>query len=62
MIGGLQFKSLKEELVDSGSLTEKEFHDRTMRENSIPVALLRQILKGEDPAKKFEAEWRFYAK
>lgn len=60
MIGGLQFKSLKEELVGSGSMTEKEFHDRVMRENSIPVALVRQILKGEDTEREFDGNWMFY--
>jgi len=60
MIGGLQFKSLKDELVGSGQMTEKEFHDRVMRENSIPVALVREILRGEDPKKEFSGDWKFY--
>jgi uncharacterized protein (DUF885 family) len=60
MIGGLQFKSLKEELVEGGQMSEKEFHDRVMRENSIPVALVREILREEDPNKDFTGDWRFY--
>jgi len=35
--GGLQFYSLKKELVDSGKITEKEFHDRILKEGPIPV-------------------------
>jgi len=60
MIGGLQFKSLKDELVGGGVLTEKEFHDRILKENSIPVALVRLILKGEEPGPELEADWNFY--
>ncbi|HSJ66166.1 MAG TPA: DUF885 family protein [Anditalea sp.] len=59
MIGGLQFKSLKDELVGGGLMSEKEFHDRVMKENSIPVALVREILKNEDLGKKIP-DWKFY--
>lgn len=59
MIGGLQFKSLKDELVGGGLMSEKEFHDRVMKENSIPVALVREILKKEDLGKKLP-DWKFY--
>ncbi|KEO75542.1 DUF885 family protein [Anditalea andensis] len=59
MVGGLQFVSLKNEMVGGGLMTEKDFHDRIMKENSIPIALLREILRGGDPNKTISA-WRFY--
>lgn len=62
MIGGLQFKGLKEEVVGSGQLNEKEFHDQVMRENSIPVALVRAIIKKEEVQKDYKADWKFYSK
>ncbi len=60
LIGGLQFKALKEELVDSGKMTYKTFHDAVLRENNIPVEMLRAILTGQDLPRAFETTWRFY--
>ncbi|MBS9523792.1 DUF885 family protein [Litoribacter alkaliphilus] len=60
MTGGLQFYHLKKELVDNGQMGEKEFHDRIMQENSIPVALVRAILKEEPLSRDEEVKWRFY--
>ncbi|MDC6350917.1 DUF885 family protein [Zeaxanthinibacter sp. PT1] len=60
MIGGLQFYALKEELVDSGKMTYKEFHDAVMRENSMPVEMVRALLIDGDLDKDFSSEWRFY--
>ncbi|WP_143959755.1 DUF885 family protein [Litoribacter populi] len=62
MTGGLQFYHLKKELVDSGKMEEKEFHDRIMQENSIPVALVRAILIDQDLDRDFGNDWKFYDK
>ena len=59
MIGGLQFYSLKKELVDSGKLTEKKFHDTILQNNSMPVELVKAILKEEDLKKDKVADWKF---
>ena len=61
LVGGLQFKALKEELVDSGKMTYKTFHDVVLRENNMPVEMLRAILTGQDLPRTFETNWRFYA-
>ncbi|NNF19352.1 MAG: DUF885 family protein [Flavobacteriaceae bacterium] len=60
MIGGLQFYALKEEMVDSGKMTYREFHDAVIRENSMPVEMVRALLSEEDLDKDFSSEWRFY--
>ncbi|HTJ10596.1 MAG TPA: DUF885 family protein [Dinghuibacter sp.] len=60
MIGGLQFEALKHELVDSGRLSYKEYHDAVMHENNIPIEMLRCILLNAPPAKDFTTHWRFY--
>jgi uncharacterized protein (DUF885 family) len=60
MTGGLQFYHLKKELVESGQMGEKEFHDRIMQENSIPVTLVRAILKDQDLSRDFGNGWKFY--
>ncbi|MGC3944075.1 MAG: DUF885 family protein [Chryseolinea sp.] len=60
MTGALQFYALKKELVDSGKMTIKQYHDAVMRENAMPVEMLRAILTNTPPAKNFKTSWRFY--
>ena len=60
MIGGLQFYALKKELVDSGRMSIKQFHDAVLKENSMPVEMVRAILINQPPPKDFKTNWRFY--
>lgn len=62
MIGALQFYALKKELVDSGKMTFKQFHDAVMAENSMPVELLRALLTQQPLTRNFSTQWRFYGK
>lgn len=62
MMGALQFYALKKELVDSGSMTYKQFHDAVMAENSMPVELLRALLTNQPLSRNFSTQWRFYGK
>ena len=59
MIGGLQFYSLKKELVDGGKMSEKQFHDTILQNNTMPVELVKAVLKGEDLKKDKIADWKF---
>lgn len=59
MIGGLQVYSLKNEMVQSGKMTEKEFHDFFISQNYMPIELLRARMKGEDLPRNFKSSWRF---
>jgi uncharacterized protein (DUF885 family) len=59
MLGGLQIRALRQELVDSGKMTNREFHDAILRENSIPIEMLRSILLREELAKDHATRWRF---
>ncbi len=65
MIGGLQIRAMHEELVGQGGggggggMTKKEFHDAILRENSIPIELLRAILMKQDVGRDFKSSWRF---
>jgi hypothetical protein len=59
MVGGLQMMALRNEVVETGLMSEKEFHDRILRENSLPVELLRALLLNELPDRDFQTEWRF---
>ncbi len=60
MVGGLQFLALHEELVKSGRMSERDFHDRILRGGPMPVEMVRARLLGETPSPAFESNWRFY--
>jgi len=59
MVGAMQFYSLRMELVDSGQMTEKEFHDTILQNNSIPVAMVKALLTEQDLNPHFRSEWKF---
>jgi hypothetical protein len=62
MIGGLQFYAMKKELVDSGKMTYKQYHDAVMHENAMPVEMVRAIITNQPPKKDFNSSWKFYSK
>lgn len=59
MIGGLQFRALHHDLVDSGKMTDRQFHDAILHENTMPVEMVRSVLTNQAPAKNFRSSWRF---
>jgi uncharacterized protein (DUF885 family) len=61
LFGGLQIRALSRELVDSGKMTAKAFHDAALREGSIPIELLRAKLIGQELRPDFSPQWKFYA-
>jgi uncharacterized protein (DUF885 family) len=60
MLGALQFRAMHKELVESGKMTDREFHDAILQENSIPVELLRARLTHQKLARDFQSSWKFY--
>lgn len=58
MIGGLQFRALHRDLVASGTMTNREFHDRVLQEHNIPVEFVRAILLHEPLRRNQAASWR----
>jgi len=60
LVGGLQMRALYKELVGSGVLTPRQFHDRVIRENTLPVELLRAFLAEKPLAKDYQPQWKFY--
>jgi len=59
MIGALQIRALYRDLVENGPLSPREFHDSVLRENSIPVELIRACLNGQMLGRDFAPSWRF---
>jgi uncharacterized protein (DUF885 family) len=59
MLGGLQFRALREELVDSGVMTDRQLHDAILRGGGMPVEMVRARLSGELLTRDHAARWRF---
>lgn len=60
MLGALQFYALHKELVDSRRMTNRDFHDAILHENSIPVELIRADLTNQPLTRDYKPSWRFY--
>ena len=60
LLGGLQFRALHEELVKSGRMSEREFHDRILTGGPMPVEMVRARLLRQPPNGTFVSNWRFY--
>lgn len=60
LLGGLQLMSLKHELVDSGKMTYKQYHDAVIKENLIPIEMVRATLTNQPLNKDFTTSWKFY--
>ena len=59
MIGGKQLYALHKELVETGKMTERDFHDAVLRENSIPVDMIRASLANTPLTPDYKTEWKF---
>jgi uncharacterized protein (DUF885 family) len=60
MLGGLQIRALRRELVDSNKMTNRAFHDAILKENSIPIEMIRASLTKQSLTRDFTTQWRFY--
>ncbi|MFY9622727.1 MAG: DUF885 family protein [Pyrinomonadaceae bacterium] len=59
LLGGRQFYALHHELVDSKKMTNRAFHDWILKENRIPVEMVRAILTDQKLTRDFKTSWRF---
>jgi len=59
MIGGLQLRALRPEVVDSGRMTEHEFHDAFLTYGPIPIELIRADMLDVPLSADAKANWRF---
>jgi uncharacterized protein (DUF885 family) len=60
LLGGLQIYSLHKELVDSGKMTNRAFHDAILKENRIPIEMVRALLSKQKLARDYASNWKFY--
>ena len=60
LMGALQFRALRHELVDSGKMTEKQFHDAILHENEMPIEMLRDDLEKLKLTRDYTTNWTYY--
>jgi hypothetical protein len=60
LLGAIQLRALRRELVDSKMMTEKAFHDEILRQGSMPITLLRLALTKQKLTRDMNIDWKFY--
>jgi uncharacterized protein (DUF885 family) len=60
MLGGLQIRALRKELVDSGTMTNRAFHDAILKEGRMPIEMVRASLTKQPLSADFSPGWKFY--
>jgi len=60
MLGGLQFHALYRELVESGRMSARDFHDGILQGGRMPVELVRLRMTGAGLTRSYTTQWRFY--
>jgi uncharacterized protein (DUF885 family) len=59
MIGGLQLRALRRELVESGKMTDRQFNDALLTLGPIPVELVRASLLNTPLRRDTQPSWKF---
>jgi len=60
LVGGLQIMALKNEMVDKGKMSYKQFHEAFMKENQIPIEMVRATFINQPLTRDFTTQWKFY--
>lgn len=60
LLGALQFRAMHKELVESKKMTDRQFHDAILHENSMPIEMLRADLEDQKLTRDFKTSWKFY--
>jgi uncharacterized protein (DUF885 family) len=59
LLGGLQLRDLHRRLVESGKMSDREFHDAVLKENAIPIEMIRASLTGLRLSPDYTPSWKF---
>lgn len=62
LMGALQFRAMHHELVDSGKMTNRQFHDAILHENGMSVELLRADLENLPLTRDYKTSWMYYGR
>jgi hypothetical protein len=60
LLGGLQLRGLRKQLVDTKILSNRQFHDEIMRQGNMPMALIRLAVTREKLTRDMDINWKFY--
>ncbi len=60
LLGGLQFRGLRRQLVDTKVMTNKQFHDEILRQGNMPIALIRLAVTRDKLTRDMDINWKFY--
>jgi len=61
LLGGMQLYSLHSALVGSGKMTNRAFNDAVLKENMMPIELIRASLTGQQLSRDYATTWKFLA-
>ncbi len=59
MLGGKQIRKMHQELVSTGKMSNRDFHDAILKEHAMPIEPLRHFLSGGELTADMKATWRF---
>lgn len=59
MIGAKEFYALRMELVNSGKMKEKDYHDAVLQNGPVPVEMVRALLTNQKLERDFKTSWKF---
>jgi uncharacterized protein (DUF885 family) len=59
MLGALQMRQMHHELVRSGKMSERDFHDGVVKTGPIPLELVRALLTKTALDRDFVPEWKW---
>ena len=60
LIGGLQQYAMYKDLVVSGKMPIKAYNDALLKENRIPIEMLRAAITNQKLTRDFVTNWKFY--
>lgn len=61
LLGGMQLYSLHTALVGSGKMTNRQFNDAVLKQNMMPIELIRANLANEPLTRDYKTNWKFFA-
>jgi hypothetical protein len=59
MIGAKEFYAMRAELVTSGKMKEKDFHDMILQAGPMPIEMLRALMTNQALTRDFKTKWKF---
>ena len=59
MMGAIQLRSLYADLVKTGKMKEKDFHDRVLQGGIMPIEMVRALLTGTKLPRDYRSSWKF---